>query len=91
MLSAMLADGISVFAHPGHTARRRLDSGLSQPLFARTLIVTAVASVVGLLLPEINGVSAAMDQISGSSRMSSVCSRRPGLAVVVITMRCRPH
>jgi hypothetical protein len=86
MISAILADGISVFSHSGNAARRVLDAGVSRELFIRTMLVAAAFAAVEMFVPEINGVSAAMDKVTGTSPDDFSLLAWPGFATLIVVI-----
>lgn len=62
MIAALLSEGTTALRDAEGTTARRMKQGLERPHFIIAFVVASVVTMMGLIVPELSGISEAMDR-----------------------------
>jgi hypothetical protein len=85
VIAALLIEGIAAFRDARGTSERRVMLGLDRGLFVNTLLLGAAVTLLGMIVPELSGISAATDRAMGDEP-SDLILTWPVLPALVVAL-----
>jgi hypothetical protein len=85
VIAALLSDGIWALRDPISASLARRSRGLERPAFVNSMVTAAIVTFVSVMVPEISGMSAAIDRAMGDEP-STLMLTWPMMASLAIAM-----